>query len=440
MSSHNDLENPSMDHSEAGDVRMERRPANPAVESQGSAERRPNGRFKFALISGLILIVLVGATLYAHFQNRVSTDDAQVDGHIDTVSAKVSGNITDVLVDFNQPVKAGQVLTRLDARDYQVRADQARAALALAESQAQSARVAVSMTQETTLSVTSGTEAQLAASEAEYERAKVALDQASTADLSFARANVENKQASYDRAVSDLARMKVLIAKSEISQQQYDSYTATAREAESDLKAAREKLASSEKGAEIAKLAVQAAKARVEQARAAMLNSRANQKSVAMRTADAASAAASVAEARANLEAADLQLSYTILRAPIDGIVTKKSVEVGQVVQPGQPLLSIIPLNDIWVTANFKETQLSKVRPGDKAEIFVDMYGKSFSGHVDSIAASTGGRLSLLPPENATGNFVKVVQRIPVKIVLDAAANGAILRPGMNVDATVFTR
>ncbi len=439
MSDHNDGEATDKRNETLG-AKSEMRPMNPAEGNERPVKPGGSGRFKIVLITGLALIVLVAVTLYAHFQNRVSTDDAQVDGHIAIVSTKISGNITEVLVDFNQPVKAGEVLARLDGRDYQVRADQARAALALVESQAQAARVAVSMTQETTLSDTSGTEAQLAAAEAEYERAKVALEQAANADLSYARANVDNKEANYERATSDLARMKTLVSKSEISQQQFDSYTATAKEAESDLKAARDKLASSEKAAEIARLAVQAAKARVEQARAAMLRSRAGEKTVAMRTADAASASAAVEQAKANLEAADLQLSYTVVRAPIDGVVTKKTVEVGQVVQPGQPLLSIIPLNDTWVTANFKETQLAKVRPGDRAEVYVDMYGRSFAGRVDSIAASTGGRLSLLPPENATGNFVKVVQRIPVKIVLDKIPTGTVLRPGMNVDATVFTR
>jgi membrane fusion protein (multidrug efflux system) len=160
-----------------------------------------------------------------------------------------------------------------------------------------------------------------------------------------------------------------------------------------------------------------------------------------MRQADAASAAAAVAQARANLEAAELQRSYTTIVAPSDGVVTKKSVEVGQIVQPGQGLLVLVPLHDVWVTANFKETQLAKVRPGQKAEVSVDMYGKTFAGHVDSIAGSTGARLSLLPPENATGNYVKVVQRIPVKIALDPIPpEKAVLRPGMNVVATIITK
>ncbi|MBZ5562015.1 MAG: HlyD family secretion protein [Acidobacteriia bacterium] len=184
-----------------------------------------------------------------------------------------------------------------------------------------------------------------------------------------------------------------------------------------------------------------AAKARVDQARAMVRQAQASQQQVAIRTAEAASATAGVAQAQANLEAAQLQLSYTTIVAPADGVVTRKSVEVGQVVQPGQGLLDLIPLHDVWVTANFKETQLAKVRRGQKAEIYVDMYGKTFSGHVDSIAGATGSRLSLLPPENATGNYVKVVQRIPVKILLDPIPpDKAVLRPGMNVEATIIAK
>lgn len=170
-----------------------------------------------------------------------------------------------------------------------------------------------------------------------------------------------------------------------------------------------------------------------------METSQANRREVPIRASDVGTASATVAEARANLETAELMLSYTTVTASIDGVVTRKSVETGQIVQPGQGLMAIIPLQDTWVTANFKETQLADVRPGLRAEIRVDMYGKSVGGRVDSIAGATGSRLSLLPPENATGNFVKVVQRIPVKILVDHQTD-LILRPGMNVDVTIFTK
>jgi membrane fusion protein (multidrug efflux system) len=216
---------------------------------------------------------------------------------------------------------------------------------------------------------------------------------------------------------------------------------AAARVADSQLKAANEKLNSAEKEAEIARESMLAAQSQVDQARAMVAQALANHKQVTIREADKASAVAAVATAQADLEAAELQLSYTTIAAPSEGVVTRKSVEAGQIVQPGQGLFTLIPLNDVWVTANFKETQLAKVRPGQKAEIDVDMYGRKFPGHVDSIAGATGARLSLLPPENATGNYVKVVQRIPVKILLDPDAAGKdVLRPGMNVEATIITK
>jgi membrane fusion protein (multidrug efflux system) len=235
--------------------------------------------------------------------------------------------------------------------------------------------------------------------------------------------------------------MKPLMEKAEISQQQYDAFQAAARVAESELKASQEKAVTARQEVETAHAKTLAAAAKVNQARAALAQSIASQKQVTIRVAEVSSAVAAVSQARANRAAAELQLSYTTITAAIDGIVTKKTVEVGQVVQPGQGLMVLIPLHDVWITANFKETQLDNVRPGQKAEIEVDMYGKRFKGKVDSIAGATGARLSLLPPENATGNYVKVVQRIPVKIVLDPGVlEQAVLRPGMNVVATIFTK
>jgi membrane fusion protein (multidrug efflux system) len=392
-------------------------------------------------VGALAVLAVLTIILILHYYNRVSTDDAQVDGHIVPMASKIYGEIAEVRVDDNQAVKAGQVLVRIDPRDYQARLDQAKAALALAESQAQAAQVGVPMTQETTKSYSSSADAQLANSEAEYDRARIGYEKDSTAELAFARANVDARQADNDRAQADLARMKPLVQKAEISELQFDAYLAAARVAESELGAAKDRLAASERAAEISKAAMLAAKDKVDQARAGVEQAQANHKQVPIKQADAAAAIAAVAQAKANLEAAELQLSYTTVVAPVDSVVTKKSVEVGQIVQPGQSLLVLIPLQDIWVTANFKETQLAKVRPGQKAEIHVDMYGETFPGHVDSIAGATGARLSLLPPENATGNFVKVVERIPVKILVDPVPpDKAILRPGMNVDATIITK
>jgi len=414
-------------------------PAQNTVESPPEV-RRNGSRTKLVVALLLLVVAAAAATaVYLHFRDRVSSDDANVDGHISAIAPKISGNVIDVAVLDNQPVKAGQVLVRIDARDYQVKVDQAKAAVLQAESQLLAARTVVPWVNETTESGNSAASAQLADAEAEFERARVSYEQASTSDLAYAEANIRSKQASNDRAQADLARMKPLLDKAEISQLQYDAYLATARVAESDLKASQEKLASAQKDAAMRKAAMDAAQTRINQAKAQVETSVANRKQVDIRTADAATAAATVEAARANLAAAELQLSYTTITAPIDGVVTRKSVEVGQIVQPGQGLMTIIPLQDTWVTANFKETQLANVHPGQKAEIHVDMYSRSVIGHVDSISGATGSRMSLLPPENATGNFVKVVQRIPVKILVDQA-DGLVLRPGMNVDVTIFTK
>jgi membrane fusion protein (multidrug efflux system) len=401
---------------------------------------RTGSRFRIAALVVLFLLLVAGAiAVYLHYQYRVSSDDANVDGHITAIAPKISGNVLEVAVLDNQAVKAGQVLVRIDPRDYQARVDQAKAALLEAESKLNSARVTVPMINETTLSVNTGATAQLADAEAEVTRSRAAWEQSTSSDLAFAQANVTTRQASNERAQADLARMQPLVDKAEISRLQFDAYTAAARVTASELQAAQQKLASARQDAAIRKAALDAAQTKVNQAQAQVETSVANRKQVDIRKADAGTAAASVEAARASLEAAELMLGYSTIVSPIDGVVTHKSVEVGQIVQPGQGLMTVIPLQDTWVTANFKETQLADVRPGQKAEVHVDMYGQNVTGHVDSIAGATGSRLSLLPPENATGNFVKVVQRIPVKILVDQP-NGLILRPGMNVDVTIFTK
>jgi len=357
------------------------------------------------------------------------------------IASKVYGTVADVLIHDNESVRTGQVLVRIDPRDYQARVDQAKAALALAEAHARGADVGVPLTRETTDSTTSGADAQLAAAQANYDKSRFSYEKDSTSEVAYARANLAAQKANNERAQADLARMKPLMEKGEISEQQYDAYLAGARVADSQLSAANEKLSSAGKGAEIARESMLAAKAQVDQARAMVAQAMANHKQISIHESDQASAEAAVAAAQADLESAELQLSYATMVAPSDGVVTRKSVEAGQIIQPGQGLFTLIPLNDIWVTANFKETQLAKVRPGQRAEIDVDMYGRTVTGYVDSIAGATGARLSLLPPENATGNYVKVVQRIPVKILLDPnSSDKAILRPGMNVEATIITK
>jgi len=418
----------------------ESRVAMPETEER-PAVAEPQKKSPVGLVVAILLVVAAAAGLWAyyHYRDRVSTDDAEVDGHISAIAPKIGGNVVEVLVKDNQPVKAGDVLVRIDPRDYQARVDQAKASLAEAESRLRAAQVGVPWTDLTTESGASAASAGVADAQAELDRSRLVYEQASSSELAFADANVRARQANNDRAQADLARMKPLVEKAEISQQQYDAYVAAARVAESELKAAQEKLASATKDAAIKKASLAAAETRVEQAKAQLSSSVANRRQVAIRTADVGTAQAAVGAARAALAAAELQLSYAVLVAPLDGVVTRKSVEVGQMLQPGQGIMTVVPLSDTWVTANFKETQLAQVHPGQRARIHVDMYGEAINGHVDSIASATGASMSLLPPENATGNFVKVVQRIPVKILVDQQ-QGVVLRPGMNVDVTIYTK
>ncbi|HEX3117621.1 MAG TPA: HlyD family secretion protein [Candidatus Acidoferrum sp.] len=395
---------------------------------------------RFLMIGGIAALALV-VGLFFYFHDRESTDDAQVDGHITPVASKIYGRVAEVLVLDNQPVKAGQILVKIDPRDYQAALDQAKAQLALAEADAQSAGVDVPRTRENVASGTSSADAQLLGAQASLAMAQSTYEQAQTADLAYAQANIDKSKANSELAKADLARYKPLLDKAEISQQQYDAAKANADATASSLKADQEKLSQAQRNIDIAKAQVAAAQARVEQAKAGVASAHADTKQVNMRAADAQGKAAKVQEMRAAVEAATLNLSYTQLVAPVDGVVTHKQVEPGQIVQQGQGLMVVVPLQDVWVTANFKETQLRNMKPGQKAEVHVDTYGKTFEGHVDSIAGATGAVLSLLPPENATGNYVKVVQRIPVKIIVDKISpDVAVLRPGMNVDATVITK
>ena len=360
----------------------------PTTPTSGAPEA--NGKAMLALKIGTPIVLLLAAGMWFFSRNRVSTDDAQVDGHLVPVSCRVYGTVEKVLVEDNQAVKAGDPLVAVDPRDIQARLDQTKGSLAQAQ-------------------------AQLEAAKADLERAQVAYQQARSSDIETAKANADSKKASLDKAKTDLQRMKPLAEREEISALQFDGFRTQAEVADSEWRAAQQKLGSLQREADIRKVAVGAAEARL------------------------ASANAQVDQARASQEGLDLQLGYTKVLAPVDGVVTRKLVEAGQTIQPGQGLLTLIPLHRTWVTANFKETQLAQVQQGQRAEIRVDMYGRSITGRVDSIAGATGARLSLLPPENATGNFVKVVQRIPVKVLVDPN-QGLTLRPGMNVDVTIFTK
>jgi membrane fusion protein (multidrug efflux system) len=409
----------------------------PPVENKKGLKNPKVQRF---LIAGAIAVLVIATGLFLYYRNRESTDDAQVDGHITPIAAKISGRVQEVLVHDNEPVKAGQVLVKIDPRDYQAALDNAKAALALAQSEAASANADVPRTRGNVESGTSNASAGLQGAEADLVRAQAAYAQAQNSDLAFAQANVAKSRANAQLAQADLERYRPLMEKGEISKQQFDAAKANAEATASAVKADEEKIAQAQSGIEMARAQLNAAKARVEQAHAGVASAHADVQQVSMRTADAQGKLAKVEQARANVEAAQLNLSYTDIVAPRDGVATHKQVEPGQIVQAGQGLLVVVPLQDVWVTANFKETQLRKMRAGQKAEVKVDTYGKTFSGHLDSIAGATGAMLSLLPPENATGNYVKVVQRIPVKIIVDPIPEQkAILRPGMNVDVTVIT-
>jgi len=399
-----------------------------------------NPKVRRLLFAGGAVVLAAIVTLFVYFHNRETTDDAQVDGHITPMASKVYGRVAQVLVEDNQPVKAGQVLVKIDPRDYQAALNQAKASLMLAESEARSAGVDVPRTRENVASGNSSADAQLLGAQADLAKAQATYEQAQTADLAWAQDNVDKSRANAELAKADLARYLPLMEKGEISKQQYDAAKANADANASALRADQEKLAQARRNVDVTKAQLDAAKARVEQARAGVASALADVKQVGMKTADAQAKLAKVEQARALLDAAELNLSYTEIIAPIDGVATHKQVETGQIVQAGQGLLVVVPLQNVWVTANFKETQLKNMKAGQKVEVKVDTYGKTFSGHVDSIAGATGSVLSLLPPENATGNYGKVVQRGPAKIVLDPIpTEKAILRPGMNVDATVIT-
>ena len=391
-----------------------------------------------------VVIVLIGVACYfgirQYSAGRESTDDAKIDGHIHPVAARVAGQIASISVNDNMFVKEGTLLVEIDPGDYRVALDKAGAELAAAVAAAEAARINVPLTSVATSS-------QVSLADAGIENAEAARDTAEK-DVEAARARIglieaQSRQALAARvkADQDLERMRMLVARDEISRQQYDSAVAASDAAHAAYEAAEAGIAEVLRTIESAKGRVQQAEARVKEAIAGRNATQTAPQQMAISRANTAAAEARVILAEAVLEQAELNLSYTRVYAPIDGFVSQRRTEIGQMVQVGQPLLSIVPLHNVWVTANYKENQLENVQPGQRAVITVDAYGgRKFTGHVDSIAAATGARFSLLPPENATGNFVKVVQRVPVKIVIDDEIDTEHpLRPGLSVIATVYT-
>lgn len=414
----------------------------PADRDAGTRERA-QGRGRKRWILALVALAAAGAALWLwrYYSVRETTNDAQIDGHINPVAARVGGTVIAVHVDDNQNVAAGTLLVEIDPRDYQVALDRARAELAAAEAAAEAARGAVPVTTITTSSQVSGAQAMLQSAEARVTVASREVESA-RARLGPLQARLREAEVLHVRAQQDLGRMKELIARDRIAQQQYDAAVAVAEAARAARDAAAAAVTEAEKGISAAEARWAQARAGVEEARAAVAAARAAPEQVRITRSNAAAAEARVLQARAALERARLDLEYTRVHAPVGGIVSMKKVEIGQVVQRDQPLMAIVPLDHVWVTANFKEDQLHHMRVGQHAIVSVDAYGgRKYRGRVESIAAATGARFSLLPPENATGNFVKVVQRIPVKILLDRGQDPEhILRPGMSVVPTVFVR
>jgi membrane fusion protein, multidrug efflux system len=388
--------------------------------------RRYDPRIRLYLAFGLIVLLIAGFFLWRYFSSYESTDDAQIDGHVSSISARVSGHVVKLNVQDNQYVAAGTVLVEIDPTDYQVAVDHAQADYNDAKATADAAFVNVPVTSVNTTS-------QLSSADADVLNAQAGI-KATRQQFDAAKANLQEAEANNVKAQNDLVRYKQLVEKQEISQQQYDQAVAAARAGAAAVDAA---------GATAA-----AADAQVTQAQGKLAQALANQqyaktgpKQIAIIRARAESALAAAARKKADLDQAKLNLSYTRIVAPVTGVISNRTVEVGQNVQAGQALLNLIPLDDIWVTANFKETQLRDMKPGQKATIYVDATGKKYKGHVDSIAGASGARFSLLPPENATGNYVKVVQRIPVKIVFELGeTRGHELRPGMSVEPSVWIR
>src|ERR1700728_3363444 len=410
-------------------------PSFPATASE--AIRKLPRLAKFALIA-LLLALLV---LWYIWTGRVSTDDAQVDAHITAVASQVSGYVVSLKIDDNVDVKEGDVLVQIDPREYQAEVDQARASLDLVQAEARSAALQIGLTRATTTHSTGSAAAQLDSDAADYTLSQAQLERTATANLLQAKAELAAKRATNDRAQSDLERYKPLVKTGDVSKFQFDAVDAAARVAESDLAAAEQQLAAAEQNVEIARATTNSSKARVERSQSLLLETKAREQQVPITEATYKSAQAAVERAKAAWGQAQLNLGYTMIQAPISGQVTQLTVHLGQYVVPGNLLFTLVPLDQVYVTANFKETQMDHVRPGQCARIHVDTYGRDLDGVVDSIAGAAGSRQALLPPQNATGNFIKVVQRIPVKILVKQSVDPHLqLRPGMNVEATIYTR
>ncbi len=386
---------------------------------------QPKSRRRGVIIIVVVLVVLVALGLWWRSTFSEDTDDAQINGHLIQISPRTGGQVLKVDVEENQVVKAGDEIAELDPRDYQVAVENAEAALASAQAAAVAAQVNVPIT-------TVNTGSNLRSAESDVSGARASIEQAQQ-QLEAAQARVAQADANNIKAQADLARYTPLVQKDVISKQQYDAAIASAD-------AAKAALADAKASQQAAADGVRVARDREAQSQASYRFAQTGPQQVAAQTARARQAEAQVKQAQAQLDQARLNLSYTKIVAPADGIVTRKSVEINQNVSVGQNLLTLVSLDDLWITANFKETQLRHMGPGQPAEIHVDATGKDYKGKVTQIGGATGSVLSLFPPENATGNYVKVVQRVPVRIDFTDLKNedpNHELRPGLSVEPKV---
>jgi len=377
------------------------------------------------VIGGSLVVLVAGLFLWRYLSSYESTDDAQVDVHLYPVSPRISGYVIKVNVDDNQYVEKGTVLVEIDPKDYEVAIAQAEAALTNAEATAKSLNITVPIT-------SVSTESQISASASDVENTKAGV-LAAQKQLTAAHAQVEQAEANDVKLQDDVQRYRLLVEKKEIADQIYDQAVSAAKASTATIAAMKANEAAAEEG-------VRQAEARLSAANANYRSAQTGPQQVSSTRARAQAAIAGVEQERAALQQAKLNLQYTRVVAPVSGEVNK-TVVVGLNVQPGQQLLTVVPLDEVWITANFKETQLRHMTVGQKVSVKVDSSGRTYKGYVNSIAGATGPLFSLLPPENATGNYVKIVQRIPVKIVLEPGENkDRQLRPGMNVEPKVYLR
>jgi membrane fusion protein (multidrug efflux system) len=395
----------------------------PSTPPVAYPKRRSRKRW---IILGVLVVLVVGGLFFWHYLSGFeSTDDAQVDVHLYPVSARISGYVQAVHVGDNQWVQQGDTLVEIDPKDYQVAQAKAQANLETAEASARALNIDVPVSSVDTAS-------QLKFTSSDIENAKAAIA-AGEKQVAAAQARIQEAEAQNVKAQDDVQRYHLLLVKDEVPKQTYDYAVAAAQTDTAAVAAAKADEATAEQN-------VAEARSRLVEAIARNESAQAGPQRVASTQARALSAVADVAQKRAELAQAELNLGYTKIPAPVTGEVTK-TVVVGLNVDPGEQMLTVVPLDQVWITANFKETQLKHMRVGQKAEVVLDSNGRTYHGHVDSIAGGTGPIFSLLPPENATGNYVKIVQRVPVKIVLEPGENGDHqLRPGMNVEATVYLR